>query len=68
MSGRTESNIVLVDCKQDMISSNNSNPYSGPSLVVGSISNGYPVNKTSNSSGLWYYTTNISNAAAGSNT
>lgn len=46
VSGRTESNIVLVDCKQDIISSNNSNPYSGPSLVVGSISNGYPVNKT----------------------
>ncbi|MBL0598927.1 hypothetical protein JD516_14010 [Aeromonas jandaei] len=68
VSGRTESNVVLVDCKQDIISSNNSNPYSGPSLVVGSISNGYPVNKTSNSSGLWYYTTNISNAAAGSNT
>ncbi|MFB2857525.1 pilus assembly protein [Aeromonas allosaccharophila] len=68
VSGRTETDFSLIDCKQDILAKNNSNPYSGPILAVGSISSGYPVNKASNNSGLWYYTTNIGAAAAGSNT
>ncbi|MCQ4055289.1 pilus assembly protein [Aeromonas sp. SG16] len=68
VSGRTESDFTLIDCKQDISSRNQSNPYSGTGLLVGGITSGYPVNKSSNSGGLWYYTTNINSVASGSNT
>lgn len=64
LSGDQESNINLVDCKQDITASNPANPYSG-SWTVGA---GYPVDKDSTRSGEWFYTTNKNNAVNASNT
>ncbi|MDM5118218.1 pilus assembly protein [Aeromonas hydrophila] len=67
VSPYVESEIYLVDCKQDITAKNTANPFSG-TVPVGSVTAGYPINKTSNNSGSWYYTSNIANAATGSNT
>ena len=64
LSGDQESNINLVDCKQDITASNSANPYSG-SWTVGA---GYPVDKDSTKNGEWFYTTNKNNAVNASNT
>lgn len=64
ISSYRESSIYLVDCKQDVLASNPANPYTG-SWSVGS---GYPVDKTGNNSGTWFYTTNINNYDNASNT
>lgn len=67
VSNRRESDIVLVDCKQDILDRNSANPFSG-SLPVGSVISGYPINKTSNTSVQWYYTSDVTKATTGSNT
>lgn len=67
VSPYVENEIYLVDCKQDITVRNTANPFTG-TLPVGSITTGYPINKTANNSGVWYYTANVANAASGSNT
>ncbi|MFQ2766370.1 pilus assembly protein [Aeromonas caviae] len=64
LSGDQENDINLVDCKQDITSSNPANPYSG-SWTVGA---GYPVDKDSTRNGEWFYTANKNNAVNASNT
>ncbi|MGK4475217.1 hypothetical protein [Aeromonas molluscorum] len=64
ISNYRESSIYLVDCKQDVLASNPGNPYIG----TWSVGSGYPVDKTGNNSGSWFYTTNINNYDNASNT
>lgn len=64
LSGYQVSNISLVDCKQDVTASNPANPYTGS----WSVGTGYPVDKTSNTRGEWFYTANKANAVNASNT
>ncbi|MFM4719422.1 pilus assembly protein [Aeromonas bivalvium] len=64
ISGYREDDIKLVDCKQDVIARNPANPYTGP----WSVGAGYPVDKTSNNRGEWFYTANVNNADNASNT
>lgn len=67
ISGENEDDITIVDCKQDIQNRNPANPFSG-TLEVGSVGDGYPVDKTSNTRGEWYYTGNANDATSGSNT
>ncbi|MCH7371458.1 PilC/PilY family type IV pilus protein [Aeromonas sp. MR16] len=64
LSGYQESNIALVDCKQDVTASNSANPYTGS----WSVGTGYPVDKTSNNQGAWFYTAATKDAVNASNT
>lgn len=67
ISGEVESDITIVDCKQDIQDRNPDNPFGG-TLEAGAVTAGYPVDKTSNNRGEWYYTNSVSNASSGSNT
>ncbi len=64
VSGYRENDIKLVDCKQDVIARNPANPYTGP----WSIGAGYPVDKTRNDRGLWFYTDDVNDSDNASNT
>lgn len=64
ISGYQENNIDLVDCKQDVTANNPANPYTG----TWSVGTGYPVNKTSNNQGSWFYTAATRDSVNASNT
>ncbi|MFM5731491.1 pilus assembly protein [Aeromonas caviae] len=64
ISGYQENNIELVDCKQDVTANNPANPYTG----TWSVGTGYPVNKTSNNQGSWFYTAATRDSVNASNT
>lgn len=53
-----------MDCKQDVIARNPANPYTGPWLIGA----GYPVDKTRNDRGLWFYTDDVNDSDNASNT
>ncbi|WP_439830532.1 pilus assembly protein [Aeromonas caviae] len=54
----------MVDCKQDVTANNPANPYTG----TWSVGTGYPVNKTSNNQGSWFYTAATRDSVNASNT
>lgn len=64
ISGYQESNINLIDCKQDVTAANPANPYTG----TWTVGTGYPVDKTSNNQGSWFYTAATKDSVNASNT